>query len=141
MIRWYAMTWVWAIVLAPVAAGLFIVTGLNIVICAAIVAGVLVLLLATRKRRRHLVTAPPPRALTRREIYTAYISSSAWRDKRRQRLAIDRHSCRDCGASWDLEVHHLTYDRFQHELMSDLITLCDKCHHGRHARQRRQAHR
>jgi 5-methylcytosine-specific restriction endonuclease McrA len=136
---WYLRTWLWAVILAPAAALLYALTGLNIVACAAIVVALLVLLRATRKRP--VITAPPPRMLSRREAYADYISSAAWRAKRQQRLAIDRHQCQDCGGSWDLEVHHLTYERFQHELMADLVTLCDHCHHLRHSRQRRHAHR
>jgi 5-methylcytosine-specific restriction endonuclease McrA len=138
MIRAYLMTWVWALVLAPV---VYVLTlaGLPVMVSAAIVVAVLVLAVS-RKRKRPVVTAPPPRQLTRREVYSEYISSAAWREKRRQRLAIDRHQCQDCGGSWDLEVHHTDYTRFGHEDMSDLVTLCDKCHHSRHARQRAAHH-
>lgn len=39
------------------------------------------------------------------------------------------HRCQDCGRpSPSLEVHHLNYERFGHERMSDLRVLCTPCH-------------
>lgn len=41
----------------------------------------------------------------------------------------DGRKCRLCGdRSNNLEVHHLTYERFTRELQEDLITLCHSCH-------------
>lgn len=60
--------------------------------------------------------------------YQQYISSAAWYAKREERRAIDKNRCRTCGISDALEVHHVTYDNFGDESMSDLITLCKQCH-------------
>lgn len=66
--------------------------------------------------------------------YSTYMASSAWREKRRQRLALDGHKCRLCdhdGAKWRLEVHHRPscYVKIPHEsIEDDLITLCARCH-------------
>jgi 5-methylcytosine-specific restriction endonuclease McrA len=60
--------------------------------------------------------------------YQKYISSAAWYAKREERRAIDKNRCRTCGISDALEVHHVTYDNFGDEPMSDLITLCKQCH-------------
>jgi len=38
-------------------------------------------------------------------------------------------TCQRCGfGSTNLEVHHLNYDRFGKERMTDLIVLCKQCH-------------
>lgn len=58
--------------------------------------------------------------------------ATPWRDKRRQRLEIDGHKCRTCGhdgSIYQLEVHHVSYERFGDEdVENDLITLCSACH-------------
>lgn len=59
--------------------------------------------------------------------YERYIHSPAWRNKAECRLEIDGHICQVCGKEAS-DVHHLTYDRFGHEDMSDLVSLCRDCH-------------
>lgn len=59
--------------------------------------------------------------------YDRYIRSAAWRAKADQRLEIDNGLCQVCGKE-ATDVHHLTYDRFGHEEMNDLVSLCRKCH-------------
>lgn len=58
--------------------------------------------------------------------------ATPWRDKREQRLEIDGHKCRTCGhdgSVWQLEIHHISYDRYGDEdVENDLITLCEPCH-------------
>lgn len=61
-------------------------------------------------------------------IYTKYINSEAWREKRKDRLQIDGNKCRTCLSKERLEVHHVTYERFGNENLDDLITLCRDCH-------------
>lgn len=59
--------------------------------------------------------------------YDRYIHSQEWRSKANQRLVIDGHVCQACGGE-ATEVHHLTYERFKNEDMSDLVSLCRRCH-------------
>ena len=59
--------------------------------------------------------------------YERYIHSSAWRAKADERLEMDGHCCQVCGCGAS-DVHHFTYDRFGHEDMNDLVSLCHKCH-------------
>ena len=59
--------------------------------------------------------------------YDRYIHSAVWREKADRRLEVDGHVCQVCGSA-ATDVHHLTYDRFGHEDMGDLISLCRKCH-------------
>jgi len=42
-------------------------------------------------------------------------------------MARDRYACRKCGATDDLEVHHVDGDWRNNEL-GNLITLCHDCH-------------
>lgn len=61
------------------------------------------------------------------QAYEKYIHSKAWRSKADSRLDLDNHICQVCGNA-ATDVHHLTYDRFGHEKMEDLVSLCRKCH-------------
>lgn len=69
----------------------------------------------------------------RRVDYTEYMKSPEWKKLREQVKNRDKQQCQDCGLLYGcLQVHHLTYERFKHELLDDLITLCDECHRKRH---------
>ncbi|MEZ5383975.1 MAG: hypothetical protein R3F13_00525 [Prosthecobacter sp.] len=67
--------------------------------------------------------------MSRSSEYETYIKSPAWR---RTAEAVKRHFgyvCKRCRYSgWDVEVHHLNYDRLGRELFSDLEVLCKSCH-------------
>lgn len=62
--------------------------------------------------------------------YFAYIGSSAWAAKRREFFASPRtpKRCQGCNAARPLDLHHRTYVRFTHELLSDLVPVCRSCH-------------
>lgn len=65
------------------------------------------------------------------EEFKAYYSSDQWQRTRKFRLHLDNFTCQDCKAKLTNEtatVHHLTYERFTQELMSDLKTVCYNCH-------------
>ncbi|MDE5444403.1 hypothetical protein GWG65_23720 [Bradyrhizobium sp. CSA207] len=69
----------------------------------------------------------------RRDRYLRYIASSAWRNNpaRLAELEASGMRCRICNASAEeaeLQVHHRTYERLEHELAEDLTTLCAGCH-------------
>ena len=73
--------------------------------------------------------------------YERYMLSPEWRRKREQRLEFDQHTCQGCGATskqYRLEVHHLTYERLENELIEDLQTLCVLCHPVATSEQRRK---
>jgi 5-methylcytosine-specific restriction endonuclease McrA len=53
---------------------------------------------------------------------------------RAQVLQRDGYCCRQCRARGRLDAHHLTYERFGHEQLSDCITLCRACHDRAHGR-------
>lgn len=61
--------------------------------------------------------------------HSAYISSPEWKAKKREFWSSDRPNlCYVCGTSHNLELHHLTYERFGQELLEDLVPLC-RTHH------------
>lgn len=61
--------------------------------------------------------------------YKQYLSSEHWRTLARLRREFDNDQCAVCGGTTHLQVHHKTYERAPYcEHMSDIVTLCDKCH-------------
>lgn len=63
--------------------------------------------------------------------YQAYLKSPQWFVKREQVFKRDNFKCRHCHSAVTLETghcHHKTYRRLGDEQLSDLITLCRKCH-------------
>ena len=70
----------------------------------------------------------------RRQSYNDYLRSDDWQHVRRLKLEFAGHRCERCGATDDLHVHHLTYDRFGHENLTDLQVLCKPCHQTAHGR-------
>lgn len=64
---------------------------------------------------------------SKRKKYAAYLRSSAWKQKRSQRLELDGYVCQKC-EDVASEAHHLTYENFGHERMEDLQSLCKDCH-------------
>lgn len=63
-----------------------------------------------------------------RKLHRQYLMSPQWKELREKILTRDNHECIMCGSSFNLHVHHLTYEHFTHEQMDDLITLCSYCH-------------
>jgi 5-methylcytosine-specific restriction endonuclease McrA len=74
-------------------------------------------------------------ASERRQAYLDYLASDAWKAIRRRVLARDKWTCQDCNARAG-DVHHETYDRFGHEELDDLASLCRSCHDVRHGRKK-----
>jgi hypothetical protein len=67
--------------------------------------------------------------MNRPDGYDKYMKSAQWRNIRKVMLKLAGNICQECRhPSPTLEVHHLTYDRFGHEAMSDLRVLCKRCH-------------
>lgn len=85
--------------------------------------------------------APIEIAQDQDQQYAEYIRSPAWRQLRQQALEAAGHRCQKCGISkWSatLEVHHLTYDRFGQERLTDLVVLCESCHQNADAERKVQ---
>lgn len=65
--------------------------------------------------------------------YYKYLKSKTWLKKRNRVLRRDNYRCFICNRQVPLHIHHLTYDRVFHELLSDLISLCSWCHANLHS--------
>lgn len=67
--------------------------------------------------------------MTKPPEYDKYIKSAQWRNISDLMKKLAGHRCANCRqVSATLEVHHLTYERFGSERMSDLVVLCKPCH-------------
>jgi len=62
------------------------------------------------------------------DFYFQYMHSAAWRSIRRKALERDKYLCQVCKKKLATQVHHLTYERFGHELLVDLLSSCRSCH-------------
>jgi len=71
----------------------------------------------------------------RRLEYKKYLNSTKWKAIRREILLRDNYRCVYCYSMDDLHIHHLNYDNFKNEKLSDLITLCKGCHKGEHQKK------
>lgn len=60
--------------------------------------------------------------------YQSYIRSDKWKKKKEERLKKDNYICLNCGSKEKLEIHHKNYNSLYNEDISDLKTLCEKCH-------------
>ncbi|PLS85251.1 MAG: hypothetical protein CYG60_13590 [Actinobacteria bacterium] len=63
-----------------------------------------------------------------------YLKTIEWGARRNRALLQADNRCRICGSTQRLEVHHRTYERLGHELLSDLVVLCRRCHQLFHDR-------
>lgn len=66
--------------------------------------------------------------------YRIYIQSPEWAAIRKEKLQQTGYRCQGCSSDERLEVHHLTYERFGHERLTDLQVLCHLCHAREHGR-------
>lgn len=64
--------------------------------------------------------------------YKTYLQTKHWHDLRKRIFERDGYCCTRCYCAARLEAHHLTYERLGHELLSDLTTLCNRCHRQIH---------
>ncbi|MCR9093437.1 MAG: hypothetical protein NXI30_04415 [bacterium] len=63
---------------------------------------------------------------SKRLNYEARFRQSDWKRLRARVLDRDDFTCRNCGEAAD-QVHHLTYERFWKERLSDLAASCAEC--------------
>ena len=63
------------------------------------------------------------------DVYLSYLESDKWNELRNKRLAVDNYLCAICGNPHNLQVHHLLYPQILGtEHISQLVTLCNRCH-------------
>ena len=62
-----------------------------------------------------------------------YLLSDGWKERAKQRRAIDGFKCAICGKKGCLSVHHILYANIGNEnVETDLVTLCEECHKSLH---------
>jgi 5-methylcytosine-specific restriction endonuclease McrA len=64
--------------------------------------------------------------------YQAYLNSDRWKAKRLKVLSRDKFKCQKCKKAQATQVHHLTYERIFNERMTDLMSVCARCHREIH---------
>lgn len=64
--------------------------------------------------------------------YNAHLASQQWRNIRARVMARARYSCEGCAQAKATQVHHLTYTHVGHELLWELVAVCDDCHQTAH---------
>jgi 5-methylcytosine-specific restriction endonuclease McrA len=70
--------------------------------------------------------------------YHKFIKSERWKAVCEVYWRRKGRFCQACGATQNLHVHHMTYDRFGgREALSDLMGLCYTCHREVHALHKR----
>jgi hypothetical protein len=60
--------------------------------------------------------------------HTIYLQTPEWRAKRAKVLQRDNYICQGCLTNRATQVHHLSYEHWQHELLYELVSICDDCH-------------
>lgn len=69
----------------------------------------------------------------RQELYHDYLESESWRKIRAARLNLDNYKCVKCSETKRLQVHHIVYRNWNKTRLSDVMTLCPKCHELEHS--------
>lgn len=64
--------------------------------------------------------------------YYVFLQSAKWKKIRDLALKRDNYMCQKCLSEKADDVHHLTYENFENEKLSDLISLCRACHKKEH---------
>lgn len=67
--------------------------------------------------------------------YGDYLRTPEWCERRAKAIKRASGRCQLCSSGRRLNVHHRTYSRRGAEYDSDLIVLCEECHHQFHERQ------
>lgn len=71
----------------------------------------------------------------RRDEYYKYLESSHWKKLRLEAFKRDGYKCVKCGSPWSLRGHHKRYRKdIRSCTVSDIETLCNRCHEKHHKR-------
>lgn len=70
------------------------------------------------------------------EEHDAYLKTEKWRQKRLAVIQRCNGLCEGCRAAPVTQVHHLTYEHWQDELLWELVGVCDDCHERAHAERK-----
>lgn len=64
--------------------------------------------------------------------YREYLKGEHWKNVKKSFYKVNARKCVECSSTVNLNLHHLTYDRLGKERLSDLVCLCEDCHHKLH---------
>lgn len=66
--------------------------------------------------------------------YDVFLKSDYWKAVRKHVLETRGKKCEDCGKSYKLQVHHVSYEHHgqEHLYLEDLKLLCARCHMAQH---------
>lgn len=70
----------------------------------------------------------------RRSYREEYLKSDHWKQLRKEKLQLNP-ICEECGSASRVEPHHLDYKNLFDVQVSDLKTLCRKCHEKAHPKR------
>lgn len=70
------------------------------------------------------------------EQHDDYLRTPAWRAKRAAVLLRAKGLCEGCGLRPATQVHHLSYEHWQDELLWELVAICRECHERVHAERK-----
>ncbi len=73
-----------------------------------------------------------PRTTQEKDKYIEYLASPEWKAKRQEVISRCGGICEECKNAAVEHVHHVTYERLEHELLTDLMGLCFDCHQTKH---------
>lgn len=73
-----------------------------------------------------------------REKYYSYLKSPKWYAKRDQVFRRDDWRCVRCGTAENIQCHHISRERMFNEELTDLVTMCRRCHDSRHEVDKRR---
>ncbi len=84
------------------------------------------------RKFRKVKALPKNHTNDKRQYYrTEYLLSDHWKALRSEKLRINP-ACQNCGFGRRLDVHHLRYRNLYDVLVTDLVTLCRRCHEKMH---------
>lgn len=71
----------------------------------------------------------------RASLYSEYLRSNEWKEKRKIMLDLVGNKCEACGCTKNLVCHHWSYDKVWYEPLHHLFILCENCHTEYHSKQ------
>lgn len=69
-------------------------------------------------------------------VYSKYIVSESWKNFTKRFYKKNKKECASCSGKTEIDIHHMTYERLGHELMEDVVALCNDCHFSFHERMK-----
>lgn len=70
--------------------------------------------------------------MAHRPSYDRYIESAEWKAFRQRYFKKMPKTCLACEGQSRITLHHITYDRFGREKLTDVVPLCFDCHEKLH---------